>query len=255
VGAFQRLALAQAGRGSLRAAEATLLQSMQAAQRASLPNQIGAGRALLHASAETQGAIPVPSDAWAEDSSTRALLFRGLRAAMTGDQAAARKLLNMVRKRSVREMAAQGASPALLESWVAALAERWEEVVRILQPIAAQSVEIGRINSGALPAARCLLADAFERLGAPDSAAAYLERMTTDAYAGAYWGGMTQPLAHRRLILLYARMGRVADAERHLAVLERWWDRPDDISRRMLDEARAVVRSARGMARPERPRT
>jgi hypothetical protein len=46
-------------------------------------------------------------------------------------------------------------------------------------------------------------------------------------------------------------MGRIADAERHLAILERWWDRPDDIARKMLDEARAAVRSARGMGSPE----
>jgi len=138
---------------------------------------------------------------------------------------------------------------------VAALAGHWEEVVRILQPVAAQSTEIGLygplLYSAGLPAARCLLADAFEKLAAPDSAAAYLERMTTDPPAWSYWGGIAQPLAHRRLILLYARMGRLADAERHLAVLERWWDRTDDVTRPMLEEARTAVRSARGMAGPE----
>ena len=62
------------------------------------------------------------------------------------------------------------------------------------------------------------------------------------------------PLIHRRLVLLYARLGRVADAERHLAAVEQTWDRPDPDVRRMLAEARAAVRAARGMARPERPK-
>ena len=93
---------------------------------------------------------------------------------------------------------------------------------------------------------RWALADAFERTGRPDSAAAHLERslmvpmVETDCW----------PVLHRRLALLYARMGRVADAERHLAALEKAWDRPDPEVRRMLDDARSAVRSARGMARP-----
>jgi tetratricopeptide (TPR) repeat protein len=256
VGAFNRLAQAQAGRGSLRAAEAALMRSARIAQGASLPlHQVNAGRALLFLTDQTQGAIALPSGSWAGDSSTATLLFRGLRAAMAGDEAGARRLLHVVRARPARKTGGQGASAVLLEARVAALAGHWEEVVHILQPVAAQSTEIGLygplLYSAGLPAARCLLADAFEKLAAPDSAAAYLERMTTDSPAWSDWGGIAQPLAHRRLILLYARMGRLADAERHLAVLERWWDRTDDVTRPMLEAARTAVRSARGMAGPE----
>jgi hypothetical protein len=57
---------------------------------------------------------------------------------------------------------------------------------------------------------------------------------------------------HCRLALLYARMGRIPDAERHLAAVETAWDRPDPEVRRMLEETRAAVANARGMARPER---
>jgi tetratricopeptide (TPR) repeat protein/tRNA A-37 threonylcarbamoyl transferase component Bud32 len=256
VGAFNRLAQAQAGRGALRSAEAALLQSARVAQGASLRlQQVEAGRALLFLVGETEGAIALPPDSWAGDSSTATLLFRGLRAATSGDVASAQRLLQVIRGRPARETQGQGASPALLEARVAALAGRWEEVVRILQPIGAQSAEIGwygpLLYVSGLPAARCLLADAFEKLGQRDSAATYLERMTTDRPAWRYWGGIAQSLAHRRLILLYARTGRLADAERHLAILERWWDRPDDIARRMLDEARSAFRAARGMAGAE----
>jgi tetratricopeptide (TPR) repeat protein len=258
--AFGSLAQAQAGRGALRAAASTLMQSARIAQGASLAlHQVNAGRTLLFLSDQTQGAIPLPADTWARGSSTAELLFRGHRAVMAGDEATARRLLRMVRQRPARETGGQGASSALLEARIAAHSGRWEEVVRILQPIAARSAEVGwhtslRYSVG-LPAARCLLADAFERLGAPDSAAVYLERMTTDAAAWNYWGGIARPLAHHRLVLLYARMGRLADAQRHLAVLERWWDRTDDVSRPMLEEARNAVRSASGMVRPEAGQT
>jgi hypothetical protein len=58
------------------------------------------------------------------------------------------------------------------------------------------------------------------------------------------------PVVHHRLAMLYARMGRVAEAEKHLAALEKAWDRPDPEVRRILDEARTAVRTASGMARP-----
>jgi hypothetical protein len=94
---------------------------------------------------------------------------------------------------------------------------------------------------------RWTLADAFERTGQPDSAAANLERDLAMPYIEPQWA----PAIRYRLVLLYARMGRVPEAERHLAALEHAWDRPDPEVRRMLDEARAALASARGMARPE----
>jgi tRNA A37 N6-isopentenylltransferase MiaA len=63
--------------------------------------------------------------------------------------------------------------------------------------------------------------------------------------------GVVVPFAHLRLVTLFARMGWLADAERHLAVVERCFTTPDPEVRRMLEEARSAVRSARGMARPE----
>jgi hypothetical protein len=94
-----------------------------------------------------------------------------------------------------------------------------------------------------------MLADAFERTGHPDSAAACLENALI-APSGMS-DAIQRPFMRHRLIGLYAGMGRVPDAERHLAALERDWDRPDPEVRRLIDDARAAVRSARGMARPE----
>jgi hypothetical protein len=105
---------------------------------------------------------------------------------------------------------------------------------------------------------RWFLADAFEKLAQPDSVAAYLEKITSDSaptYRDEHIHGVAVTMAHRRLVMLYARMGRLEDAERHLALLQRMWARPGPIARRMLDEARGGVASARAMARPERTRT
>ena len=147
--------------------------------------------------------------------------------------------------------------PALLEARSAGLAGRWDESVRILGPMASQPSEFGDAwYVAGMSSVRCFYAEALEELGQADSATYYLERVTTDpdpssSDADGIARGALVPFAHRRLVLLYARMGRLADAERHLAILERWWDRPDDIARRMLDEARSAVCAARGMARPE----
>jgi len=242
------LAKAQAGRGQLRAAAATLTRGARFWEAASSPqNQVAFGGLLLFLAVHTEGAIALPPESWASDSSVISLVFRGLRAAATGDVDSPQRLLEAVQRRPTSEVGGETVQQALLEARVAALSGDWEEVVHILRPIAAQS--------GGRRWETFLLADAFEKLGAPDSAATYLERKTTDPAAWLGCSGITRPLAHRRLILLDASMGRLEEAERHLAVLERWWDRPDDIAQGMLDEARGAVGSARGMARPERAGT
>ncbi len=259
VWAFGRLACAKAGRGSLRAANAALGQMAELTGQPAKPSAFGYTSALrgrLFLAAETHGAIPPPRDALEGDASTAAVLLRGTMVAQSGDASTARRLLKQARARPTSEVRLHGASLALLEARIEALAGRWENVVTLLQPSARQSAERGgAMYPAGLPAVRCLLADALEHLGRPDSAATYLERTTTDPAFLVAWNGISVPLAHHRLVVLYARMGRLADAERHLAILERWWDRPDDIAQRLLAEARSAVMSARGMVRPERAGT
>ena len=91
---------------------------------------------------------------------------------------------------------------------------------------------------------RWFLADAFEQLDRPDSAAAYLERIWDQPFRPPT--GPDKPWAHRRLALLYARLGRIPDAERHLAAAEKALGRPDPAVRKMLEEARVAVAGAKG---------
>lgn len=90
------------------------------------------------------------------------------------------------------------------------------------------------------------MADAYEQLSLPDSAAFYLERVESVSYMAQ--DSAYRAYVHHRLALLYAQLGRIADAERHLLAAERTWDRPDPAVKRMLEEARAAVRDATKLA-------
>jgi len=260
VRAIVYLASIQAVRGFLRTAAATFERAQNAAHvsesRTTYENYVRRGRLMLTLASD--GVVKAPADDWAPDSSTATLLSRGLVAAIAGDRVAAQRWLDAARARPSLEIAWQGATPQLLAARIAALTGRWDEAARLLRPVTSQPVEIGMtIYPAGMTMVRWSLADAYEKLGHPDSAAICLERVVSDPAPPREDNvhGVALPFAHLRLVLLYARLGRVADAERHLAVVEKWFTTPDPEARRLLDEARSAVRAARGMARPEGRRT
>jgi tetratricopeptide (TPR) repeat protein/tRNA A-37 threonylcarbamoyl transferase component Bud32 len=248
------LATTQAARGALRAAAGTLDRQREEALRSGSVYYMTRPRLML--AVVSGGAIGIPPDDWVPDNSARTLLSRGLRAATAGDRVAARRWLDAARAKPRYELLWQGATPVLLAARIEELEGRWDEAAHLLQPVACQSVQGGMAR---FPAGMCTvrwyLADAFERLGHPDSAAVYLERAVTDYADERGYRGIVVPFVHLRLITLYARMGRVADAERHLAVARKWFTTPDPEVRRMLAEATGAVKAARGMARPQRAGT
>ncbi|HYM81003.1 MAG TPA: hypothetical protein VEY91_06280, partial [Candidatus Limnocylindria bacterium] len=254
--AFLCLASAQAARGALRAALATFERAEEVARGAAAPiiHQDIARRCRLMLAIVSGGVIPAPADAWAHDSSTATLITRGLRAAFARDRAGAQRLLNVVRARSRRELAWQGAGPVLLAARIEALAGHWEEAARMLQPVASQSVEMGEVHYPAgMSAVQWFLADAFEKLGHPDSAAVYLELIASGPVAfyqkSQLRRGITVPFAHRRLVLLYARMGRIEDAKRHWQIFSETVRTPDPELQPLIAEARAALMGALGMSR------
>ncbi len=103
-----------------------------------------------------------------------------------------------------------------------------------------------------MSAVRWFLADAFEQLGQPDSAAVYLERIVSDPAPTdqeSHLRGIAVPFAHRRLVLLYARMGRIEDAKRHWQIFTETCRTPDREIEPLIAEAHAALASAEGMAR------
>ena len=102
---------------------------------------------------------------------------------------------------------------------------------------------------------RWLAAEAYERLGRPDSAAAYFERaIAPPPLSGSTWihGRMAYSFGHRRLVLLYARMGRLEEARRHWEIFSETFTRPDPEMVPLVDEARAALANAESMARSAR---
>jgi len=141
---------------------------------------------------------------------------------------------------------------------LAARGGRWDEVVRVLDPVARLPKDIGFVPVSAGRAwPRLLLADAFERLGRPDSAAACFELLLpqhTPLFAGndPWTRRALSSLAHYRLVQLDARMNRRADAERHLRELEATLTRPDPILRHWIPGARAAVAAMRAASVAQR---
>jgi tetratricopeptide (TPR) repeat protein len=245
------LGVAQFARGAVAAANQALERAEAMCRDASDP----AGAAFWHRwridySALSNGTMPMPRDGRARDTTAATLLDRGLEAAITRDLTLARRCLEQARGRPRRELVRQGAAPSLLEARLETMEGRPADAVRLLRPLAVKRVEVGWPNGVGLTWVRWYLADAFERLDQPDSAATYLERSWDLPFV--WLACAEKPWVHRRLALLYARMGRIPDAERHLAALERAWDRPDPKVLTVLDEVRVAVKSARGMAAPVR---
>lgn len=104
-------------------------------------------------------------------------------------------------------------------------------------------------------AIRWLAAEAFERLDRPDSAAAYFERAiapVAEHSSDRIGGRLAFSFGHRRLVLLYARMGRPEEARRHWEAFSQTFTRPDPELLPLIEEARAALASAEGMARSAR---
>ena len=250
------LAVVQAARGQVQASERTLRQGQseaEAAEERRWTNDFRWGR--LHLALVTQGVAADPGDPGRWESTTAALVTRGLWSAAAGDTISARRLLATVRTRSAADLARQGFGPVMLEGWIAARTGRWQEVVRDLGPAALRGDATGYVLIQSPPMLRWLVAEAYERLDRPDSAAAYFER----AIASPPVGGtnisdsrMAFSFGHRRLVLLYARMGRLEEARRHWQAFSATFTRPDPEMTPLVEEARAALASAEGIAKTAR---
>ncbi len=255
-GAGWVLAAAQASRGQVRAADQTLRQVQSEAETARetlRANQLRWTRLALALFSHGVAADPGEPGGW--DSTTAGLVTRGQWAAAAGDTTLARRLLATIRKRSAPDLARQGFTPALLQAWIAARTGGWQEVLQDLGPAALQGEATGYRLFDSAPLVRWLVAEALERLDRPDSAAAYFERAIAPPPAGGSnfpHSRMAFSFGHRRLVLLYARMGRLEEARRHWEIFSATFTRPDPEMAPLVEEARAVLASAEAMGKSAR---
>jgi Tfp pilus assembly protein PilF len=94
---------------------------------------------------------------------------------------------------------------------------------------------------------RWLVADAYDRLGRPDSAAAYLQLILEPPATETmhiFQRGLWEPFVRCRLVNSYASLGRVADARREWDAVVTTCTHPDPELRAKLDEARSALQAA-----------
>jgi tetratricopeptide (TPR) repeat protein len=251
------LAAVQTSRGEVQAGDQTLRQAQSVAENTderTHANSIRWDRLRLTLFSKGVASDPGSPGSW--DSTTTGLVVRGTWAAATGDTTLARRLLATIRTRSAPDLARQGFfGPEMVEAWLAARPGHWQEVLRLLGPAALQGEALGYAQVQSASLIRWLVAEAYDQLDRPDSAAAYFER----AIAPPPEGGtnfaqvrMASSFAHRRLVLLYARMGRREEARRHWEIFHATFTHPDPEMRPLVEEARKAVASVEGMARSAR---
>jgi tetratricopeptide (TPR) repeat protein len=246
VEAIATRATVAAVRGELSAAEALLRQAGELQHEKGSPSLASrAGRGLV--TLALASGQPVPRAApWLErDTTTSGLITRAYMAAAAGDTSRARRLLAGIRSRPGTRLGANGSTPEFIEACIAARAGRWGDAIALIAVAAREGSDRGDAlfdRIGVTPE-RLLVAQAYERLGEPDSAAAFYLRLL-----GPECSRSLDSFAHQSLVMIYARMGRREEAEMHWQAFSVVFTSPDPVVRHLLDEARTAIVGLRAMA-------
>jgi tetratricopeptide (TPR) repeat protein len=250
------LAAVRASRGQVSGADRTFRQAQSLAEaKGDLLSANFLRWSRLPLMVYSHGVAAAPGEPGRWDSTTAGLVTRGLWAAAAGDTTLARRLLATIRTRPATQVARLGFAPELLQAWIAARGGRWQEVLNHIGPAALQGEAVGSVNLQSAPLMRWMAAEAYDRLGPPDSAAVYFERAIApppEGGANLYEPRMAFSFAHRRLVLLYARTGRLEEARRHWEIFSATFTQPDPEMAPLVEEARTALASAEAMARATR---
>jgi serine/threonine-protein kinase len=238
------VAAAQAARGRIADARQTLVGIREAALAQGNTGARGpvVGQMRLSWYSGATSPSPRPAEIWG--TTARGLATHARWAAFTGDTAAARRSLSTLVARPAEDVTRYGEVPVFIEAAIAAQGDRWAEVVELLAPSATRGHDIGYLEFQTNRIERqWLVADAYEQLGRPDSAASFLERIVAPEGSGGEIRrrGLTYSFAHRRLARLYTQLEESDRAEEHwLEFLDAFTD-PDPEFQWMLDEARSEL--------------
>jgi eukaryotic-like serine/threonine-protein kinase len=193
------------------------------------------------------------------DASPPSLVWNALLASASGDTTRAQHVLRQIQALPELDRTFLGAWTEYVSASLAGSEGRWDETIATLGPYARTGLEL-RNPTWRMPpiggtALRWTVADAFEHAGKPDSAAAYFELAL--ATRGAMWVERVRirtyaPYIHRRLALLYARMGRTEEAERNGQAYFAAMTQPDPELRADIDDLKRVLATSRAMGRPAR---
>jgi tetratricopeptide (TPR) repeat protein len=247
------MASARAARGEVRAAMQLLGQEPGPGSTLDVPGLL-IGSAYLRLTSQTE--LKDSDEANLPESTAIELLAAGLDAVSIGNLPKAREHFHALEGRRDELQYEAEDLPPVLEAWIAAGENRWDSVITIARPVATRHrQEFSRASMAfAKPAARWLVATAYESKEQPDSAAFYYEsalshyRLFPDAVM---LRGLGCSFARQRLVLVYASMGRLDDARKHWEIFSEAFTRPDPEVIHLVEEARAALASAEAMAAAE----
>ena len=235
------LASVSAARGALDEAASTLEDVVQDAPSAYWSEIACFARLFLQMVRSQRSDLLVPCS---EDTTSAGLLLHGMVAASQGRVAEAELLLQQFRRRPAPDQRQYDASRRLLEARIAAHSGRWQDVVVLLEPLAS----VGPLPNvtGRRPL-RWLLAEASERLDDTTGAARHYESLLvqTGSDIDLYNSGITYAFARARLVILYANMGRIEQAQVHWKILNETCTSPDAAFLPLIDESRQALAEAK----------
>jgi hypothetical protein len=231
-------ASALAVRGSVAAADRALESEARQASGAQR-RWYGQARSLLALASETRvgdlGSMP------ANDSSPGACLARGIRMALRGDTAGARRERAKIDRLPAEQRSRLSSGPLVIDGLLdgAAGGGRWDRVVAKLADVARvgehDGADLDHVPSLTM---RWIVADAYAHLGQLDSAVSFMRSALAPvrippghhAVRGLAWGfGM------RKLALWEARLGHREEADRDWAAFREVFTAPDPVLRSLLE--------------------
>jgi tetratricopeptide (TPR) repeat protein len=237
-------------RGQLADAERILEENERAASAEQSAR--GAGSVwFAHAWLARLAGHPTPDEPQAMRGTSWSRAAAALRAAEAGDSGTARVAAagwsdpNEPDEGSLRALRDQ------VEAYLALRRGHWTDAVEHLRENARGGLRtVPNLERVLRPRSRWLIADAFGKLGQPDSAAAYLQLILEPPQYEAphvFWRGLWEPFVRCRLVHVYASMGRVTDARREWDAVAATCTHPDPEITAMLDETRSRLQAAEAM--------
>lgn len=195
-----------------------------------------------------QGKKPIPKEFFAQyDTNHRreANIATALATAWAGDTREANRLLVLLKGRRSPAGSTGYALIALVEGSIAFDEGRWRDAVSA----SAEKAWIGQhgVFRAGTNLMRWFVADSYERLGELDSAAAYFDllvRPVRTTWLEQSTRGLADPFAHRRLALLYTRLGRGREARNHWKAFLAAFVNPDPEYLPLVQEARAALNAS-----------
>jgi tetratricopeptide (TPR) repeat protein len=233
-------------RGRVRAAAASLDDAIELGVSAGQPEVVRTMEEFGFLLDLASGRPIEPTHLTEADATIYMLFHRALAASLLSNAQVTEELLSEIESLPDEQLPWYGGAPTVIRGAVAAMEERWDDVVELLGPMGSwlwphstyRGVEYGMI-------ARMLLAEAHQRRGRLDSAAVYFELLGAPSeyvrIDDIDRAGLTYSFAHFRLGRIYTQLGEAEKAREEWLLFLDTFNDPDPEYEWMVDEARVEL--------------